>query len=1516
MATEFNIDPYYDDFKQNAKENNYVKILFKPGVSVQARELTQIQSILQNQIKAFGDHIFQDGSPVIGGNLSLDNNITYVKLDDTYNNEDIELDQFDGRVIVRDSDGLVQAKVLATYFPAGGSPTLMVKYVSGIEFDDGDIFRVAGTTRRAKCIDSQATGRGTVVSINEGIFYVDGYFIEVSEQTTVVSAYSQLANAKIGLEITDEVVDYVVDSTLLDPAQESFNYQAPGADRYQFNLSLSTRPLETAVDESTFFELMRVESGAITKQVKYPIYSEIEKTLARRTFDESGDYTVIPFRASVAKSQDAANYIINIEPGKAYVKGFEFETLGTFKMEVAKPRGETDLKSLIDIDYDTSYGNYIKVKDLYGPKDSDGNTFIDIESLERVDLHLVDTSKVAVGHGTATSPAIYANTKIGTARIRNIKRDRSSGAADYDSAGVYSIYLADVNIEPKTAILTGGTSDTIVLPANFSAATNAYQNVTVTILPIQFTTVSAAADLYANGYVTTTGAAFTGTVYTGDVIRIADYTRQVINVAADGNSLRMNSGVTANITGASLDVYVQTAYSSGVTGQTRKIVSYNGGTLTATLDRPFDEGAAPVAGEVVQLNYALKDMESFMEANAAGAGVVNTAANVSVQTRLINGDVATFENDDKVLVYRLPKNYVKRGDGITPGITNVDYVHTKYQSINAPTSASSGVFRFTLEAHETIPWSFTNSNAEDNLIVVARQTSGAGASDEILVVPGANISSVVNGIEIDTGFPDLQKVDVLCNVKNNDAENRIRTKVLNSNTTPTLSPFNYPAPTDLNTDYTVSVPAYGSVAKINVDSGMVFITDPTYTNIYPGDSINLFVPDIVKIRKIIKGTVNDPADSGNYTDITDHFVVDYGQKDDIYDHAKLILKQGYPSPNAQMTVHFDFYEHLYPAGGDSTFFCVDSYDSSIDDAGSTPIYYSSKNGVYDLRDCLDFRSTRQIGVSTGAIQTCALPAPDISTELSFSYYLPRIDKLVLSKTKEFKIIQGVSAPNPVAPPDQEDSMTLYVIYLPPYVNDVNKIRLQYIENKRYTMKDISKIDKRVDRIEYYTALNSIENKAFDDTSQYEDGTEKEKYGIIGENFRNFNIADYRHPDFNCSMVRNALTPFFKNRVNGTKIVSTSNATENEKTITMAYTEVPAIVQGVATEKIVSVQPFLFGTFMGDLRITPDIDYWVATDLKPEIIRGPEYTKEVNTITNTVTKEIIKEINTTQVIVERVKERTVIVTVPAPAVNNSPALIEVPKTDPPPPEPEDERPVQKDPPPPVVVDEPTPVPPPAPEPEPEPEVEVLPDIISPIIIPAETQPEDPPYEPPPPEPEVEATIAPEPIVASTSSTTSFGGGGCVALESFVPVVEGNSVNGKPVDQAYQVARMHKLLLCDLNTLSNVEGKVKDSFVDYQVCHNVVTESGASLVCSDTAPIPTKDNGIKNPPELVGELVPVLRNNSITWEKVVSNENMGYKFVKVIDAYDNYFWAGATADAFILHHNIISQFRIQDLSYDKK
>jgi hypothetical protein len=1278
---EFNINPYYDDFEQNAKDNNYLRVLFKPGFSVQARELTQMQSILQNQIKAFGDHIFADGSPVIGGNITVDNKVNYIKLDDTYNNVDIEVDDFNNKIIVLDSNSITQAKVLAVYYPSGGTPTLMIKYLSGTQFADGDVIKVAGTTTKARCINSAASGRGTTVSINDGIFYVNGFFVTVNEQTSVASAYDQYANVKIGLEISDSVVDYTIDSTLLDPAQSSFNYQAPGADRYQFNLNLTTRPLDTAVDESAFYELMRLENGVVTKQVKYPIYSEIEKTLARRTYDESGDYTVTPFRAYVSASSNANNYIINIDPGKAYIKGFEFETIGTYKLETQKPRSESDSKSLVDIDVDTSYGNYLKFKNFRG------NSAIDLNSIERVDLHCVKAPSVTVGGELATANTIlYSASKIGTAGVRGVQRDSYSvetADSTLDGNGLYRVYFTDISITPKVVRTgTGSTSSTINLGFEASTTDNAYSGVVLSFLPLSLTPVPnvTTANVFAgstrvNANSTVTNTFGHGNVSVGDIIRVGNDVRRVVGIDVSSNNfLFVNAPFTETIIGTNqstnpLYVYKQTAALSNVSNQTRTIRSYVGSTRTATLDSDLDNFSVPAQNTVVQLNYNIRDLESFVEGNPTTA-TSNAYANVSVMSKIGGelGYVDMFEPSDSTLVYKLPNQHVRRGS-----LSAIDFMSTKY----LVKTGASGVFVVDngngLDSWESIPWAITNSNIEDNIVAVVRNSSNQTAypNGSILRLSTAEVVASGSGIQITTSSA-VGQLELYINVKESNADSRIRQKTLRSNPAYTTSPFNYPTSATVGIDHTVTQYS-NTVAKINVTNGLIFITDPGFTKVDPGDTINLYVPDLIKIRKILKGTATAEATSANYTDITDHFSIDYGQRDALYDHAKLVLRQGYPSPAANLTIHADFFTHTLPAGG--TYFSVDSYSQSMYDTGEIPVYISPKAGVFYLRDCLDFRPIRQIGTANGNILVPQTPAPDASTELNFSYYLPRIDKLVLTKNKEFKLIKGASSPTPTPPADISDAMTLYTIYVPPYVYSTNDIRLKFHDHKRYTMRDIARIEKRVDAIEYYTSLNSVENQALEDSVQYSsytDATEKEKYGIVGEGFKNYNIADYKNPDFTVSMSPGMMLPMNQNKIHSIKDTGLSNVKKNQKTYTLSYTEVPAISQNVTSNKIVTVQPFLFATFNGDVKLTPDIDCWVSEELAPEVIRGPEVTRHVKEIKTT---EVIREIVTVkETIIERERLPT-ITTCPTPVVNTTSVVVETVGSDPVAPVTEDQRPVE-------------------------------------------------------------------------------------------------------------------------------------------------------------------------------------------------------------------------------------------------
>jgi len=75
--TDLNVSPYFDDYSE---DKNFQKVLFRAGRSLQSRELTQSQSILQNQIERMGDHFFKEGSIVQGAQTGIDMELYYVKV--------------------------------------------------------------------------------------------------------------------------------------------------------------------------------------------------------------------------------------------------------------------------------------------------------------------------------------------------------------------------------------------------------------------------------------------------------------------------------------------------------------------------------------------------------------------------------------------------------------------------------------------------------------------------------------------------------------------------------------------------------------------------------------------------------------------------------------------------------------------------------------------------------------------------------------------------------------------------------------------------------------------------------------------------------------------------------------------------------------------------------------------------------------------------------------------------------------------------------------------------------------------------------------------------------------------------------------------------------------------------------------------------------------------------------------------------------------------------------------------
>ena len=74
-TTTYSVAPYHDDYDE---DKGFLKVLFKPGISIQTRELNTLQTQLQDQVNRFGLHFFEDGSPVLDGGVSIDNDVEFI----------------------------------------------------------------------------------------------------------------------------------------------------------------------------------------------------------------------------------------------------------------------------------------------------------------------------------------------------------------------------------------------------------------------------------------------------------------------------------------------------------------------------------------------------------------------------------------------------------------------------------------------------------------------------------------------------------------------------------------------------------------------------------------------------------------------------------------------------------------------------------------------------------------------------------------------------------------------------------------------------------------------------------------------------------------------------------------------------------------------------------------------------------------------------------------------------------------------------------------------------------------------------------------------------------------------------------------------------------------------------------------------------------------------------------------------------------------------------------------------
>ena len=323
QQTNLNVSPYFDDYSD---DSGYHKVLFKPGTPVQARELNNLQSILQNQIEKFGQHFFKEGAKVIPGNTGYNKLYYCIQLQNNFQGIPVSayVDQLIGTQITGRTSGVtaVVDNVLLAENSERGNLTLYVAYISSSTsnnstqtFADGEELTsnttissgllgnssISSGTPFAITISQNAAATGSCFQIQEGVYFIRGQFVKVEQQTLILEQYSSNGNYRVGLAVNEEIINSDMDETLNDNSQGFNNYSAPGADRLKITLSLFKKPLDD-FDDNAFVEEAEVVDGVLKSKVKTSAYKGLADEMAHRTYDQSGDYYVKPFGVGVRDS--------------------------------------------------------------------------------------------------------------------------------------------------------------------------------------------------------------------------------------------------------------------------------------------------------------------------------------------------------------------------------------------------------------------------------------------------------------------------------------------------------------------------------------------------------------------------------------------------------------------------------------------------------------------------------------------------------------------------------------------------------------------------------------------------------------------------------------------------------------------------------------------------------------------------------------------------------------------------------------------------------------------------------------------------------------------------------------------------------------------------------------------------------------------------------------------------------------------------------------------------------------
>jgi len=1290
QETNLNVAPYFDDFDP---KQNYYKILFKPGYPVQARELTGLQSILQNQVEDMGNHFFKEGAKVIPGDLTYVKNFYGIQIEPEFLGipVGIYLEQLVGTIITGQSSN-VTARVV-TYITDDesdrGTYTLYVNYENSSSEEDvstfisGEVLTTSTNINYASTfivsgegfcstIPQNAPVIGSSFNLSQGIYFLRGYFVDVATQTLILDQYSNTPSYRVGLDIIEEIISSDVDPSLNDNAQGFNNYTAPGADRLKITPVLAKKPLDN-FDESNFVQLSEVSNGILRVINRNTEYNFIGDEFARRTFDESGHYYVKEFVTTVKNSlnnEEGNRGIYNpgqttqsgntpddnigvykISPGKAYVRGYEVETIVPSLIDFAKPRATKQLKNQ-GINF--GFGPTIALNRVYGSPSIGINTTNTLSLRSR-----------RVGSNQETAPG----KEIGIARIYDFALESGSYDTNFPNLNVWDLSLFDVQTYTDITVNEPVTLNTSTYIKGESSGATGFLKYSVSA-GIAITAYSVEGDFFKgerllfNGtlddarFVTEStnfslsdtksvfGIVGTGNTFTADIIQTPVYdignatcSPQIANSSRISIPVDPGFSFVGIVTVGNLVRFsrtnLDTATFARVTGVGRTNITVSGvTTVTGICDGGLPSGTETVSNVQIISTRAqrntgsgnITDNESlysaFPKTNVASVDLIDSEI---VIRRQYNTNITTNStpvinagDNESFLPFDEERYTLIRSNGQTEVLTEDRFVFTNsFKSVQITGLGADDVnTKLITTIQKNNVTSKTKLNSVSNSIIIDKSSSSASGIGSTTLQDGLVSGNYPFGTRVQDEVICLNTPDVtkIYGVFQSDDVGEPTAPYM------TLSQMDGVSGTtnDLIVGETLSGQTSGAKA--------IYIEKFTDTKVY----FIYLNSSTFQNGEIVSGSLSSTNGIVNSAklgskNITKDFKFSNGQKGGYYDYSRIIRKGSAGIPSRQLKVYYQTANYDPADQGDIT--TANSYNN-FDYAKLSTVNGHRNSDIIDARPRVsDYtvvagsRSPLEFdgrnfadGVDGNQHSSKHIIASDEVMTLGYEYYLPRADRIYIDKIGSISVIQGTPQDQPRLPDSISGAMNIANVFLPAYLYKTSDAKINFVEHKRYQMTDIAKLEQRIKNLEYYTSLSQIETNTLNLFVEDANGNNKFKSGIFVDNFSSLEPQDStigikNSVDTRKGILRPSHYTTALNLQLGTTAITgigaTSDANQDSqfadivgnnikqtgRVITLDYTDQSWLTQPYAT-RIESVTPFLIQFWQGTIKLTPDVDVWI------------------------------------------------------------------------------------------------------------------------------------------------------------------------------------------------------------------------------------------------------------------------------------------------------------------------------------